>query len=71
MSSKDNPFQRPYASTRRRAKSKRNKLAADPTATNKNVLRLLGFLVLVLVVTLAIIFKDSGKSDIANGVLMK
>ena len=71
MNTKDNPYRRPYASTRHRASSKRNKLTANQTTTNKNILRLLGFLVVVLLLTLAIIFKDTGKSDIANGLLVK
>ncbi len=74
MSSNDNPFRRPYASTRRRAAGKRDKrttFSADQSKTNKNILRLLAFLVVVLLLTLAIIFKDTGKSDIATGLLVK
>ena len=70
MADKDNPFRRPYASTRKRAADKRKK-SLSSTTKNTLILRLLAFLVVVLVLALAIIFKDTGKSEIANGLLMK
>ena len=71
MSDRDSPFRRPYPSTRKRAASKRKNKGGGPVSRNAMILRLLAFLVVVLVLALAIIFKDTGKSEMATGVLMK
>lgn len=70
MSNRESPFRRPYPSTRQRKTGKRKK-GGTTVSRNTIILRLLGFLVVVLVLALAIIFKDTGKSDMATGLLVK
>ena len=71
MSDRESPYRRPYPSTRQRKSGKRKKTGSTTASRNTNILRLLGFLVVVLVLALAIIFKDTGKSEMATGLLMK
>ena len=70
MSDRESPFRRPYPSTRQRKAGKRKKTGST-ASRNTVILRLLMFLVVVLVLALAIIFKDTGKSEMATGLLMK
>jgi cytoskeletal protein RodZ len=58
---KESPYRRPYKSHRRRASSKLDSTKKD----GKMLLRLLGVLVVVLIMALALIFKDVGKSQVA------
>lgn len=62
----NSPYKRPYPSRRKRDAAKRS--AKSPV--NKLLLRMLAVLVVLLVATLVVIFKDVGKSQMASGTLV-
>ena len=65
-SSVNSLFKRPYPSRRKRKAAK----SSPKSSANKFILRVLAVLVVVLVATLVMIFKDVGKSEIATGTMV-